>query len=79
MNPLQVLAFKQLYFRSGKKWGHSWYQNRLDSAFRKSGTPARFPVYFTWRISGIPHLNVIWQYVGVPDAKCPVVMWSHLT
>lgn len=35
-------------------------------------------VYFTWRISGIPHLNVSWQYVGVPDTKCHAVMWSHL-
>lgn len=34
--------------------------------------------YFTWRISGIPHLHVSWQYVGVPNAKCPAVMWSHL-
>lgn len=43
-----------------------------------SKSPALQDFYFSWRISYIPHLNVRWQRVGVPDAKCPAVMWSHL-
>lgn len=53
-------------------------QNCL-TASSESQELSQILVYFTWRISGIPHLNVSWQYVGVPDAKCPAVMWSHLT